>query len=109
MDRRRLVLMASSTAALSGPAALIPSAAAAQVIRSSVPEYVGAVTVMRRTADWVVDEVTRLLDEQNRDDEEWRIDVLAPFAAVDAIREAGRAIAPPARFASTHELWLDAV
>ena len=103
MNRRRLVLGASAAAAM------LPSATAAQIVRSSVPEYVGAITVMRRTTRWVEQEVTRLLDAQNREDEEWRIDVLAPFAAVEAVREAGRTIAPPGRFASTHELWLDAV
>lgn len=109
MDRRRLVLGASSAAALSGAAALVPGAAVSQVIRSSVPAYVGAMTVMRRSADWVLQEVDLLLAEQDREDEEWRIDVLAPFAAVAAVREAGRTIVPPARFATAHLLWLDAM
>jgi len=109
MDRRRLVLGVSSAAAVSGVAALVPSAAVSQVTRSSVPAYVGSMTVMRRSVEWVLQEVTPLLAEQNREDEEWRIDVLAPFAAVDAVREAGRTIIPPGRFAAAHLLWLDAM
>ena len=108
MDRRRLVLAVSSAAVVSTSAALAPSAAF-QVVRSSVPEYVGAMTIMRRNADWVLDEVSRLMTIEDRDDEEWRIDVLAPFAVVEAIREAGRTIAPPGKYADAHLIWLDAV
>jgi hypothetical protein len=109
MDRRRLVFAASSAAAVSSPAALAPHGALSQVIRSAVPEYVGAMTIMRRSVDWVEQEVTRLLADEDREDEDWRIDVLAPFAAVEAVREAGRSIIPPGKFATAHERWLDAV
>ncbi|HLL50439.1 MAG TPA: hypothetical protein VK356_07205, partial [Thermomicrobiales bacterium] len=54
-------------------------------------------------------EVLRLLVAQNRTDEEWRIDVLAPFAVVETIREAARGIIPPPKYASTHARWLDAL
>ena len=109
MDRRRLVLAASSAAALSGSATLAPNAALTQTVRSPVPEYVGSMTIMRRTIDWVEQEVSRLMAVQDRDDEEWRIDVLAPFAAVEAVREAGRTIVAPGKFATAHERWLEAV
>ncbi len=109
MDRRRLVLAASSAAALTGSATLAPQGALTQVVRSSVPEYVGAMSIMRRSVDWVEREVSRLLAEENWDDEEWQIDMLAPFAAVEAVREAGRSIVAPGKFATAHERWLDAV
>jgi hypothetical protein len=109
MDRRRLVLAASSAAALSGSAALAPHGALTQAVRTSVLEYVGAMTIMLRTLDWVQHEVSRLLAEQNREDEEWRIDVLAPFAAVEAVREAGRTIVAPGRFVIAHARWFEAV
>ena len=109
MDRRQLVRLASSAAALSGAAALAPNVALSQAPRYSVPEYVGAMTVMRRSVQWVQQEVTRLLDAQDREDEEWRIDVLAPFAAVDVVRDAALAIVPPSKYATGHEQWLEAV
>jgi hypothetical protein len=109
MDRRRLILAASSATALTGSATLAPSGALTQVVRSSVPEYLGAMTIMRRSIAWVQREVSRLMVDQDRDDEEWRIDVLAPFAAVDALREAGRTIVPPGKFATAHARWLDAI
>ena len=109
MDRRRLVLAASSAAALTGSATLAPNGALTQVVRSSVPEYVGSMIIMRRSVDWVEQEVERLLADQNREDEDWRIDVLAPFAVVEAVQEAGRTIVPPGKFATAHARWLDAV
>ena len=109
MNRRRLALAASSAAVLSGSAALAPIAVVSQATRSPVPEYVGAMTVMWRSVQWFQREVSQLMDEQNREDEEWGIDVLAPFAVVDAVREAGRMIAPPRKYATSHALWLDAL
>jgi hypothetical protein len=109
MDRRRLVLTASSAAALSGSATFVPNGALSQAVRSSVPEYVGAMTIMRRTVDWVEQEVSRLMAAQDREDEDWRIDVLAPFATVEAVRDAGRTVVPPGKFATAHARWLDAV
>ncbi|HZG65754.1 MAG TPA: hypothetical protein VEZ12_03370 [Herpetosiphonaceae bacterium] len=109
MDRRRLVLTTSSAAALSTAAALAPRTAEGQALRSRAPEYVGAMTVVRRSLQWVRQEVARLMDAQQRDDEEWRIDVLAPFAAVEALRDASRAIIPPAKYATTHDRWLEAL
>src|SRR3712207_9564244 len=108
MDRRQPVRRALSAAALSGAVALVPTVTLSQAPRSSVPEYVGAMTVMRRSVQWVQQEVTRLMADQNREDEEWRIDVLAPFAVVDAIREAALAIVPPSKYASGHDQWLEA-
>jgi hypothetical protein len=64
---------------------------------------------MRRQADWVLQEVTELLDGQDRDNEEWRIDVLAPFAVVDALRQSGRTIVPPGKYTDAHAQWLDVV
>ena len=96
MNRRRLVLTATSAAALSTAAALGQDTTV-QAARTSVPQYVGALTIMRRQADWVLQEVTALLDTQDRDDEEWRIDVLAPFAVVVALRQSGRTVVPPGR------------
>ena len=109
MDRRRLVRAAPLVAALSGTGALVPGGALGQITRSSVPEYVGAMTVLRRSIRWVEQEVARLMDAQDREDEEWRIDVLAPFAVVDTVRDAALAIVPPSKYATGHELWLDAV
>jgi hypothetical protein len=110
MDRRRIVLAASSAAAVS------ISAAAGQGVeverartKPAVSEYVGALTIMRRHADWVLEEVTTLLDAEDRDDEEWRIDVLAPFGAVDALRESGRSLVPPGKYEDGHDSWLDCV
>jgi hypothetical protein len=109
MDRRRLVLAASFTAGLAGSGVLTPGSVLAQVVRSRSPEYAGAMSVMWRTVQWVLQEVSRLMAAQNRSDEEWRIDVLAPFAVVTTIRDASRAIVPPAKYAAGHALWLDAL
>ncbi len=108
MNRRRLVFTASSAAALSTSVAL-SQGTSVQAARTSLPQYVGALTIMRRHADWVLQEVTRLLEAQDRDDEEWRIDVLAPFAIVDALRESGRTIVAPGKYADAHGNWLDVV
>ena len=108
MNRRRLVLTASSAAALSTAVALGQDTSV-QAARTSVPQYVGALTIMRRQADWVLQEVTEQLDTQDRDDEEWRIDVLAPFAVVDALRQSGRTIVPPGKYTDAHAQWLDVV
>jgi hypothetical protein len=109
MDRRRLVLAASSAAGRSGSGVLPRGSVRAQVVRSRSPEYAGAMTVMWRTVQWVLQEVSRLMAAQDRSDEEWRIDVLAPFAVVTTIRDAARAIVPPAKYAAGHALWLDAL
>jgi hypothetical protein len=66
-------------------------------------------TVMWRTVQWVLQEVSRLMAAQERSDEEWRIDVLAPFAAVTSVRDAARAIVPPAKYTAGHALWLEAL
>src|SRR5215204_5072072 len=108
MNRRRLVFTASSAAALSTSVTLGQDVSV-QAARASVPQYVGALTIMRRHADWVLQEVTRLLDAQDRDNEEWRIDVLAPFAIVDALRASGRTIVPPGKYTDAHAFWLDVV
>jgi hypothetical protein len=108
VNRRRLVLTASSAAALSTTVALGQDTSV-QAARTSVPQYVGALTIMRRQADWVLQEVTELLDGQDRDNEEWRIDVLAPFAVVDALRQSGRTIVPPGKYTDAHAQWLDVV
>jgi hypothetical protein len=108
VNRRRLVLTASSAAALSTTVALGQDTSV-EAARTSVPQYVGALTIMRRQADWVLQEVTELLDVQVRDDEEWRIDVLAPFAVVDALRQSGRTIVPPGKYTDAHAQWLDVV
>jgi hypothetical protein len=108
VNRRRLVLTAPSAAALSTSVAL-GQGVTVEATRTSVPQYVGALTIMRRQADWVLQEVTALLDAQERDDEEWRIDVLAPFAVVEAMRQSGRTIVPPGKYANAHANWLDVV
>src|SRR5829696_4283949 len=95
MDRRRLVLATSSAVGLSGSGALPSRSVQAQVVRSRGPEYAGAMTVMWRRVHWVGQEVSRLMAAQNRSDEEWRIDVLAPFTVVTTVRDAARAIVPP--------------
>jgi hypothetical protein len=64
---------------------------------------------MWRSVQWVLQEVSRLLAAQDRSDEEWRIDVLAPFAAVTTVRDAARTIVPPPKYTATHALWLDAL
>ena len=89
MDRRQLVSAASIAAVL-----LVPRGALGQATRSSVPEYVAASIALRRCLNWAQQEVERLLDAQDRQNEEWRIDVLAPFAVVDAVREAALAVSP---------------
>ena len=109
MDRRRLVRAAVSAAGLSGSGALTPGSVRAQAVRSRSPEYAGAMTVMWRTVQWVLQEVSRLMAAQERSDEEWRIDVLAPFAAVTSVRDAARAIVPPAKYTAGHALWLEAL
>jgi hypothetical protein len=108
VNRRRLVLTTSSAAALSTTVAL-GQGTSVEAARTSVPQYVGALTIMRRQADWVLQEVTERLDTQDRDDEEWRIDVLAPFAVVDALRQSGRTIVPPGKYTDAHAQWLDVV
>ncbi len=109
MDRRRLVFAASSAAGLAGSGVLTPGSVLAQVVRSRSPEYAGAMTVMWRTVQWVLQEVSRLMAAQDRSNEEWRIDVLAPFAVVTTVRDAARAIVPPPKYAAGHALWLDAL
>ena len=111
MNRRRLVLTGSSAAAVSASAALGQDVGVekAKNAKTATPEYTGALTIMRRQADWVLEETTRLLDARDRDDEEWRIDVLAPFAAVASLRESGQSLVAPAKYADGHASWLDCV
>ena len=109
MDRRRLVLVLSSSVGLLTSGVLTPQAVLAQSVRARSPEYVGAMTVMWRTVQSARQEVLRLLIAQNRTNEEWRIDVLAPFAVVETIREAARGIVPPPKYAIVHARWLDAL
>jgi hypothetical protein len=108
VNRRRLIFTAPSAAAIATAVAL-GQGTTVEAARTSVPQYVGALTIMRRQADWVLQEVAGLLDAQARDDEEWRIDVLAPFAVVDALRQSGRTIVPPGKYAEAHATWLDVV
>ena len=109
MDRRRLLLALSSSVGLLTSCALTPRSLLAQTVRSRSPEYVGAMTVMWRTVQSARQEVLALLVAQNRTNEEWRIDVLAPFAVVETIREAARGIVPPPKYAIVHARWLDAL
>ena len=109
MDRRRLILALSSSVGLFTSGALTPRSLLAQTVRSRSPEYVGAMTVMWRTVQSARQEVLRLMAAQNRTNEEWRIDVLAPFAVVETIREAARGIVPPPKYAIVHARWLDAL
>ena len=108
MNRRRLVLTATTAAALSSTVAH-SQGTTVEAVRTSIPQYVGALTIMRRQAEWVLHEVAELLDAPDRNDEEWPIDVLAPFAIVAALRASGRTIVPPRKYADAHATWLDVV
>lgn len=109
MDRRRLVLAVSCSVGLLTSSALTPRSLLAQTARFRSPEYIGAMTVMWRIVQSAREDVSRLLAAQNRTNEEWRIEVLAPFAAVETVRDAARGIVPPPKHASTHVRWLDAL
>jgi hypothetical protein len=110
MDRRRLVIASSTSGALSASTSLGQGVGGERArTRTAQAEYVGALTIMRRHADWVLEEVTTLLDAEDRDDEEWRIDVLAPFGAVEALRASGRSLVPPGKYEDGHDHWLDCV
>ena len=109
MDRRRLLLALSSSVVLLTSRALTPRSLLAQTVRSRSPEYVGAMTVMWRTVQSARQEVSRLLAVQDQTAEEWRIDVLAPFAVVETMREVARGIVPPPKYAIVHARWLDAL
>ena len=109
MDRRRLILAVSTSLGLLTSGALTPWAVLAQTVRARSPEYVGAMTVMWHTVQSARQEVSRLLAVQDQTTEEWRIDVLAPFAVVETMREVARGIVPPPKYASTHTRWLDAL
>lgn len=86
MDRRRLVLTASSAAAVSASAALGQGVEVekAKTTKTALSEYVGALTIMHRHADWVLQEVS-------------------------ALRESGRSIVPPVKYEDGHDSWLDCV
>jgi len=110
MDRRRLVLAATSAAAVSVSDAMGQGVGVEKAKNNTAQsEYVGALTIMRRHADWVLQEVSALLAAEDRDDEEWRIDVLAPFGAVEALRESGRTLVPPVKYEDGHDSWLECV
>jgi hypothetical protein len=108
MDRRR-ILFALTSATLSTAASQLPETAIAQGARMRGAEYLGAISVLRRTIDWVEVEVRRLLDDRDETDEGWRVDVLAPFAAVAAVQEASLALLPPTKYDDVHALWRDAL
>ena len=109
MERRRLILAVSTSLGLLTSGALTPWAVLAQTVRAKSPEYVGAMTVMWRTVQSARQEVSRLLAVQDQTTEEWRIDVLAPFAVVETMREVARGIVPPPKYAIVHARWLDAL
>ena len=64
---------------------------------------------MRRHADWVLHKSRGCSMGRIGTNEEWRIDVLAATAVVDALRRSGRTILPPRKDAGAHAQKLDAV
>ena len=109
MNRRHLVRAAASGVGLLPSGGLAPPFALAQTVRTGSPEYIGAMTVMWRSVRSARQDISRLLSEPNREDEEWRIDVLAPFAVVVAVRDTTRTIVPPPKYVSAHARWLAAL
>jgi hypothetical protein len=101
MHRRRFMAVGAFVAALA------PFVARAQDDEWELANYLGSLTVLLNMLTWMFDETARLTTnstEADYIDEQWRVDVLAPFAIASAAQEVIAGLNPPLMFADSHDL-----
>ncbi len=109
LTRRGLLAFAGATG---GSIALAPLFARAQGASSEEFQYIGSVVAISSMMTWFFDEEVQLTSNYDPSlllDEQWRVDVLAPFAVARAAQHALLDVEPPAVFTESHQLFVDSV
>jgi hypothetical protein len=107
MDRRRLFL-----AAAAATAAFVPRIVRAQDSDADANLYTGSIVAINHMMTYFFEEVTRLTENfgmAQMTDEEWRVDILAPFSIPRAAQQALLEITPPAVFVASFESYSEAI
>jgi hypothetical protein len=106
MDRRRFVAAGALVAGL------VPQQANAQNEDQQSCLYVGALIAIFGMVTWMVEEVSQLTEtstEADYTDEQFRVDLLAPFGAALAAQETIAMLNPPIALQESHDLLVQTI
>jgi hypothetical protein len=109
MDRRLFV------AAVSATACFYPRPVKAQCSEDeldrveALARYGSAMQTMARMLDWGTNETAEVLLSKDYLNEDWRMDLVAPFAIADAVVEISRSIQPPEELTESYDLFIEGV
>lgn len=98
--------------ATGGSIALAPLLARAQGADSEESQYIGSILAIANMMTWFFDEEVRFTSNYDPAlllDEEWRVDVLAPFAVARAAQVVLLDIEPPPVYAESYDLFVESV